>query len=44
MSYYDFDNHFWHPREVCGIATKTEAKKRFLEVLLRSLHQMLHTP
>jgi hypothetical protein len=39
MSYYDFDDHFWSPREVCAIAPKTESKQGFLTVL-HSLRQL----
>ena len=30
MGYYDFNDHFWSPTEVCAIAPKAETQKRFL--------------
>ncbi len=28
MGYYDFNDHFWSPAEVCAIAPKAETQKR----------------
>jgi hypothetical protein len=42
MSYYDFNDHFWSPSEVCATKPKAETKKQFLEILLHSLRQMLN--
>jgi hypothetical protein len=40
MSYYDFDDHFWSPREVCVIAPNTKTQKGFFKVLGRTLCQV----
>ena len=37
MSYYDFDDHFWSPREVCAQAPKTETSENFLRGLMRTI-------
>ncbi len=39
MGYYDFNDHFWSPNEVCAIALKKENKIGFFKVLLRSLRE-----
>jgi hypothetical protein len=32
MGYYDFDDHFWSPREVCAQAPTKEVQEPFLRV------------
>jgi len=32
MGYYDFDDHFWSPREVCAQAPIKEAQEPFVRV------------
>jgi hypothetical protein len=32
MGYYDFDDHFWSPREVCAQAPAKEAQEPFVRV------------
>ena len=39
MGYYDFNDHFWSPNEVCAIAPKKETQTGFFKVLLRSLRE-----
>ncbi len=33
MGYYDFDDHFWSPREVCAQAPQQDTPKPFGSVL-----------
>ncbi len=40
MSYYDFNDHFWSPREVCVIAPKKEIQKGFFKVLFHTLREV----
>jgi|GEM_PF-3374369 hypothetical protein len=37
MGYYDFDDHFWSPREVCAQVPKKDTQDRFFKV-----HKLLH--
>ncbi len=39
MSYYDFNDHFWSPREVCALAPKKETAIGCVPVLLRNLRK-----
>lgn len=39
MGYYDFNDHFWSPNEVCAIAQKKETQAGFFKVLLHSLRK-----
>ncbi len=32
MGYYDFDDHFWSPREVCAQVPKKEPQERKFKV------------
>lgn len=32
MGYYDFDDHFWSPREVCAQAQAKKAQEPFLRI------------
>lgn len=40
MSYYDFNDHFWSPREVCLIAPKKEIQKGFFTILFHALREV----
>lgn len=40
MSYYDFDDHFWSPHEVCALAPKKETPTGFFPALLRNLREV----
>ncbi|HEY9709546.1 MAG TPA: hypothetical protein V6D48_15180 [Oculatellaceae cyanobacterium] len=39
MGYYDFNDHFWSPNEVCAIAPKKETQTGFFKGVLRSLRE-----
>lgn len=32
MGYYDFDDHFWSPREVCAQAPQLETRQDFFNI------------
>jgi hypothetical protein len=40
MSYYDFNDHFWSPREVCLLAPQKEIQKGFFKVLFHALREV----
>jgi hypothetical protein len=46
MGYYDFDSHFWSPREVCDQAPKQATQEEFWQVpkLVRSIFSVLFRP
>ena len=37
MGYYDFDDHFWSPQEVCGKSAVPDEKKIFWTTQLTKL-------
>ena len=41
MGYYDFNDHFWSPREVCGQATKVDTQAQLRIPTLRRMLQKL---
>lgn len=46
MGYYDFDEHFWSPVEVCAQAPQKESHKRKLKVteLIQTLLSVASRP
>lgn len=41
MGYYDFDNHFWSPREVCAQAPQPTSQEQSLRGVAGTLRNIL---
>ena len=46
MGYYDFNDHFWSPREVCAQAPKKQAPEKKFNVtnLVQTIFNGIHRP
>ena len=46
MGYYDFDDHFWSPLEVCAQAPKKQSPEKKFNVtdLVQSIFSGIHRP